>query len=160
MSTRYHLAVQICDKVLTCNSCTKCSGSLGSIIYECTQFPGHLCMDDLTTERCFVSQATWVVDILDLLSLIYLTCYPWVFVQPGAADVRSIAAGIKCLFCTIEICLWRHFPSTVEGNVREKNRALQITCQTEKLYECNKANGDTSTTLAYICKCLNYMSGK
>ena len=30
----------------------------------------------------------------------FLTCYPWVFVQPGTADVRSTGAGIKCLYCT------------------------------------------------------------
>ena len=31
-----------------------------------TQFPGHECIDDLTTVRCFDSQAAWVIDVLDL----------------------------------------------------------------------------------------------
>ena len=30
-------------------------------------FTGHRCMDDLTTERSFDSQATWVIDVLGLL---------------------------------------------------------------------------------------------
>ena len=45
-----------------------------------TQFPGHECMDDLTTERSFYSQATWG----SVMCLAYLlTCYPCVFIQPG-----------------------------------------------------------------------------
>ena len=45
-----------------------------------TQFPGHRCMDDLTTERlirnCRVS----------LIRLVYfLKCHPQVFVQPGTS---------------------------------------------------------------------------
>ena len=36
------------------------------------------CMDDLTTERGFDSQAPLVIDVLSL----YFACYPWVFVQP------------------------------------------------------------------------------
>ena len=44
-----------------------------------TQFPGHGSIDDLTTERSFNSQATWVIDVLGL----FLTCYPWVFVETG-----------------------------------------------------------------------------
>ena len=44
-----------------------------------TKFPGHGCMDDLTTERSFGSQATWVIDVLGVFF-----CYPWVFEQPGA----------------------------------------------------------------------------
>ena len=40
--------------VLTFNSCTKCLGSLGMICGPiATQFPGHRCVDDLTTERSF-----------------------------------------------------------------------------------------------------------
>ena len=31
-------------------------------------FPGHLCMNDLTTERSFDSQATWVIDVLGSFS--------------------------------------------------------------------------------------------
>ena len=43
-----------------------------------TQFPGHGCMEDLTTERGFDSHAVLVIDVLVLLA-----CYPWVFVKPG-----------------------------------------------------------------------------
>ena len=31
-----------------------------------TQFPGHGCMDDLTTEISFDSQALWVIDVLGI----------------------------------------------------------------------------------------------
>ena len=31
-----------------------------------TSFPGHVCINDLTTERSFDSQALWVIDVLDL----------------------------------------------------------------------------------------------
>ena len=52
------------NTVPTFNSCTKCVGSPG-IIYDRTpdrhQFPGHECMDDLTTERSFDSLATWAI---------------------------------------------------------------------------------------------------
>ena len=41
------------------------------------QFPGHGCMDDLTTERSFDLQATWVIDVLgkffDMLSMGFCT---------------------------------------------------------------------------------------
>ena len=33
-----------------------------------TQFAGHGCIDDLTTERSFDLQTTWVIDVLGLLS--------------------------------------------------------------------------------------------
>ena len=36
-------------------------------------------IDDLTTERSFDSQATWVIGVLDL----FLACCSWVFVRPG-----------------------------------------------------------------------------
>ena len=44
------------------------------------QFAGHGRMDGLATERSFDKQTTWVIDVLGLL---LLTCYPWVFVEPG-----------------------------------------------------------------------------
>ena len=31
-----------------------------------TQFHGHGCMNNLTTQRCIESQATWVIDVLGL----------------------------------------------------------------------------------------------
>ena len=47
-------------------------------------------MDDLTAKRSLDSKATWVIGLLGL----FLTCYPWVFVQPDTiADVRSTGAG-------------------------------------------------------------------
>ena len=48
------------------------------------QSPGHGCMNGLTTERYI-----W---------FIYLTCYPWRFVQPGTCR-HPVGAGIKCLYC-------------------------------------------------------------
>ena len=60
------------------------------------QFPG--CMDDLTTERSFDSQGTWVIDVLGLS---FLRCYPNVFVHPSTADVRPPGAGIAHLYCNI-----------------------------------------------------------
>ena len=50
-------------------------------------------MDDITTERSFVSQAMCVIDVLGLL-LVFWTCYPWVF-----AEVQSTGVGIECLYC-------------------------------------------------------------
>ena len=46
----------------------------------CGQFLGHGCMNGLTAERRFDSQATTVIDALGLL-------------------FRSTGAGIKCLYC-------------------------------------------------------------
>ena len=44
-----------------------------------TQFPGHGCMDDFTTESSF--------DMCHRCVLAYLlTCYPCVFVQPGTGQ--------------------------------------------------------------------------
>ena len=38
-----------------------------------TQFPGHGCMYDLTTERSFDSQAMWVINVFDFLfDMIYM----------------------------------------------------------------------------------------
>ena len=37
-------------------------------------------MEDLTTERSFGSQTTCGIGVLGL----FLTSYPWVFVQPGS----------------------------------------------------------------------------
>ena len=37
-------------------------------------------MDELTTEHSFDLQETLAIDVLGLL----LTCYPWLFVQPGS----------------------------------------------------------------------------
>ena len=43
------------------------------------QFPGHGCMDDLTTKR-FDSQTMWVIA---MLGKNILKCYSWMFIQPG-----------------------------------------------------------------------------
>ena len=63
--------------VTTFNSCTKCVGS-SCITYD--QFSGHGRMDDLTIERSFDKLTTWVIDVLGLL---LLTCYPWVYAEQG-----------------------------------------------------------------------------
>ena len=46
-----------------------------------TQFPGHECTNNLTSERRLDLQTTctWVIDVLDLV----LTCYQWMLLQPG-----------------------------------------------------------------------------
>ena len=51
----------------TLNSCTKRLGSLSIILID-TRLSGHTCrcIGDLTTERSFDSQATWVIDMLGL----------------------------------------------------------------------------------------------
>ena len=54
-----------------------------------TQFPGHGCMNDLSTECSIDSQATWVIDVLGL------------FYNQAVADVWSTGAGIKCLYYMI-----------------------------------------------------------
>ena len=59
------------------------------------QFPGYGCMDDLTTENSFNSQATWVI-----MSLIYLLD-PGCLYNQALADVRSTGAGIRCVYCTM-----------------------------------------------------------
>ena len=41
------------------------------------QFTGHDCINALTTERSFESQATWVIYVIG-----FFIWYPWVFVQP------------------------------------------------------------------------------
>ena len=45
-----------------------------------TQFSGHGRMDDLTIERSFDKQTTWVINVL---GFVLLACYSWVFVEPG-----------------------------------------------------------------------------
>ena len=47
--------------------------------------PGFLGMHDFISERSFDSRATCVIDVLGL----FLTCYPWVFVQP-ATGMRPV----------------------------------------------------------------------
>ena len=56
--------------VPTFNSCTKFAGSPGIIHAACpiaTQFTGYGCMDDLTTERSFGSQALCVINVFGVL---------------------------------------------------------------------------------------------
>ena len=56
------------QQVPTFNSCTKCVGNPGicTAAYPiATQFPGHGCINDLTTECIFDSQDTWVIDVRD-----------------------------------------------------------------------------------------------
>ena len=54
-------------------------------------------MDDLTTERRFDSQATWVIDVLGLsFGHVIHGC----FYNQALADVRSTGAGIKS--CTVD----------------------------------------------------------
>ena len=59
-----------------------------------TEFPGHGCMADLTTER----KRRWLLMCLaycfDMLSM-------GVCIKQALADVRSTGAGINCLYCRL-----------------------------------------------------------
>ena len=59
--------------------------------------PSFLCMDDLTTERSFDLQATWVIDVfgLCLWHVIHSSLY-----NQSLTDVLWTGTGIKCLYCT------------------------------------------------------------
>ena len=61
-----------------------------------TQFPDHGCMDDLTTERSFVSQATWVIDVLGLF---FLHVINGDLKSQTLADVLSNGEGNTCVYC-------------------------------------------------------------
>ena len=56
-------------------------GQLGHNTRPHAQFPEQGCQDDLTTERSFDSQATWVIDVLglffDMLSMVVLKTRHW-----------------------------------------------------------------------------------
>ena len=52
------------------------------------QLLGHGCKDDLTTERSFDSQATWVVGI-------FVTYHLRVFVQPGTRGLATYASSVS-----------------------------------------------------------------
>ena len=63
--------------VSTFNFCTKCVGSpcrQHGTSPIAIQFPGNGCMDDLTTERSFESQATWTIDVFGLFLLFMSVC--------------------------------------------------------------------------------------
>ena len=68
-----------------------------------TQFPGHWCTDDLTTENSFHSQATWIIDML-VLFIWHVS--NWCFYNRALADVRSTGEGIKCLYCSIHFKIY------------------------------------------------------
>ena len=58
-----------------------------------TQFAGHGCLHDLTTERSFDIQATWVINVLDLffdiLSMGVCTARHW---QTSSRQVQKLSA--------------------------------------------------------------------
>ena len=99
-----HICV-ICPSTVTAsNFCTRCRGS-PDIPYTparpiATAFPGHGCMDDLTTERSFDSPATWAIDWLgsfhfDMLSMIVGTTRHW---QTFGRLVEEVGiCTIKCM---------------------------------------------------------------
>ena len=64
----------------------------GHIILIATPFPGHRCMDDLTTEGSFDSLAKRVIAVFCLY--VTLGC----LYNQALADVRSIGARMKCLY--------------------------------------------------------------
>ena len=57
----------------------------------------HECMDDLTTERSFDSQATWVIDVLgiyfDISSIVMSTTRHW------KTSGRLVQEMIVCTVC-------------------------------------------------------------
>ena len=70
-----------------------------------TQFPGHGCMDDLKTELCLDSQATWVIDVFgfffDNLSMGVCTTRNWqmsgrLVQELNACTVDNAAMKRKC----------------------------------------------------------------
>ena len=63
-----------------------------------TLFPGHECMDDLTTECSPDSQAMWVIDVLGLfLDMLYI----------GVCDALGLGGGV---------CRVLQFPPLVTTN--------------------------------------------
>ena len=84
----------------TFDSCTKCVGSRG-IIHDCTpdSHPVSLAWmhrwPHIWTQIWF--KATWVVDMLDLY--FWHSVSGWLY-NHAMADVRSIGARTKCLYCT------------------------------------------------------------
>ena len=62
-----------------------------------TQFPGHGCMNILTTECSFDSQTMWVIYVLGVIH--------WCLYNQALEDVRSTGVGIKILYCTIVFSL-------------------------------------------------------
>ena len=55
-----------------------------------TPFPGHGCTDDLTNDRSFDLQATWVIDVLGLLfrHVIHGCLYNQSLASTGAGTVE------------------------------------------------------------------------
>ena len=60
-------------------------------------FPGHGCMDDITSVRSFDTLAEWVIDVLALFfgHVIHMCLF-----NQALADIQSTGAGVKCLYCT------------------------------------------------------------
>ena len=65
------------------------------------QFPGHWCMDNLTTENSFISKLRGSLMCL-AYSLHIINGY---LSNQTLADVRSTGAGIKCLYCKDHQCV-------------------------------------------------------
>ena len=80
----------------TFNCCTKCLRSPGIIHDRWADCQASsLGLDDLTTERSFESQATWVIDVFGLiLHIIHVSLY-----NQALVDARLNGAGIKCMYC-------------------------------------------------------------
>ena len=68
-----------------------------------TQVPGHRCMDDLPTERSYNSQATWVVDVSDMLSMSFGKTRHWHasgrLVQELNVYTVYFQIQFKCSYC-------------------------------------------------------------
>ena len=93
--------ILMADTVPTFNLCAKCVGSPAKYATVCliaTQFAGHGCTDDLTTERSLDSQATRFIAVLGLFfQHVTNEC----LYNQALEDVRSTGAGIKCLYCIL-----------------------------------------------------------
>ena len=71
--------------------------------------PGHVCMVDLTTERSFDSQVTWVIDVLglffDILSVGVCTTRYW---QTSGGlvqelNVCTVSTEMRCCFLSSSV---------------------------------------------------------
>ena len=96
------------NTVTPCHSCTKCVGSPILICPVATQFPGHECMDDLTTERSFGSQATWVIYVsflfFDMLSMGVCTTRHWHTSGRLVQELNVCTVGLGAFVgCTVRV---------------------------------------------------------
>ena len=96
--TAFHLVIQ-CQQFIPTLNALAAQALYRTAHTTAIQFPGNVCMDDLTTELSFDSKATWVIDVLslffDLLSVGVCTTRHW-------RTSGRLGARIKCLYCRVQ----------------------------------------------------------